>query len=635
MKTEPTIAISIPTIRPERYKEFLEAWTPLFEKHNVELFTVWDGKDPVVQINNGKGRLSVKDIMGKYSGAIVNLNGGIRNLGFAAAHRFSKPDIYITLDDDETPVGDTIQDHIDALNMKVPVSWLSTYSEYMRGFPYLIRDEAQVVLSHGTWNGFMDWDAPTQLVLGNREAFPYIGPIPKGIYYPMCFTPESLITAEDGTLKPISDINIGDKVMSNNGIFNIVTNKLTKNINEKIISINMSGMKQPIQSTKNHELLTLSGWKKAKDITKEDYLCVPRQTNIKTKFSNNSMYLLGVFLAEGSVCKQKGMKNKYSASGVNFSFHAKEKNTLARRVDDAMKEKFGKEGKFYLKDNQLRVEYYGKDLALWFIKYAGQYSFAKRINKKLIQSNNVNLLLKGLFEGDGWVGENRNRPNTVLTTVSPYLAQQVKMIIDGMGIYCSLTSYLAKNRIYPQYRINLYGKSALTFNKEVMNNPKEFNSIKNESQKSYKLGTGYLYVKVNKTEEIKYNGQVFDLEVEKNHTYLVNGCVVHNCIMNVAFKACVLPWMYQAPRALGVVRAGDMISGVVSKRAIDENGWAVINGMAEVNHNRASNVYKNLQQEALEIELYETFYKGDESHPYFKIYRDKLKIWQNFIEKYE
>ena len=292
MKTEPTIAVSIPTIRPERYKEFLEAWTPLFEKHNVELFTVWDGENPVVQINDSKARIGVKDIMGKYSDAIVNLNGGIRNLGFACAYRFAKPDIYITLDDDETPDGDTIQDHIDALNMKVPVSWISTYSEYMRGFPYLVREEAEVVLSHGVWNNFMDWDAPTQLVLGNRDAFPYIGPIPKGIYYPMC-------------------------------------------------------------------------------------------------------------------------------------------------------------------------------------------------------------------------------------------------------------------------------------------------------------------------------------------------------IMNVAFKAKVLPWMYQAPRALGVVRAGDMLSGVVSKRAIDENGWAVMNGMATVNHNRASNVYKNLQQEALEIELYETFWKGDESHPYFKVYRDKLNKWQEFIKKYE
>ncbi len=182
------IAICVPTIRPERYAEFLKEWTPLFKKHNVNLFTVWDGDEPYVtdwKIPRDE-RFTVKEIMGKYSDCIVNLNGGIRNLAFAAAYKFLKPDIYITLDDDETPVGDTIQDHIDALNMKVPISWMSTYSEYMRGFPYKVREEAEVVLSHGIWDGVKDYDAPTQLVLGNREAFPYIGPIPKGIYFPLC-----------------------------------------------------------------------------------------------------------------------------------------------------------------------------------------------------------------------------------------------------------------------------------------------------------------------------------------------------------------------------------------------------------------------------------------------------------------
>jgi reversibly glycosylated polypeptide/UDP-arabinopyranose mutase len=42
------------------------------------------------------------------------------------------------------------------------------------------------VLSHGVWEGVADWDAPTQLVLGARPVTFYRGPIPKGVYYPMC-----------------------------------------------------------------------------------------------------------------------------------------------------------------------------------------------------------------------------------------------------------------------------------------------------------------------------------------------------------------------------------------------------------------------------------------------------------------
>jgi reversibly glycosylated polypeptide/UDP-arabinopyranose mutase len=126
--------------------------------------------------------------MGKYASCLTNFNGGIRNLGFAyIARHMPKVETIITLDDDTLPIGDPIQDHLDALNQRVPISWMSTASEYMRGFPYGVRDEAEVVLSHGVWEGVADWDAPTQLVKGSHRPvdFPKC-PIPKGIYFPMC-----------------------------------------------------------------------------------------------------------------------------------------------------------------------------------------------------------------------------------------------------------------------------------------------------------------------------------------------------------------------------------------------------------------------------------------------------------------
>lgn len=179
------IAIVIPSIRPESWKVFNEGWKDLIEKHQATLITVWDGEKPVLN-HDGKEFL-IKDIMGEDSDLIYNFNDGVRNLGFAYVAKFL-PDVeyVLTLDDDTLPYGDTIQDHLDALKSKVPVSWLSTASEYMRGFPYGIREEAEVVLSHGVWHGVADWDAPTQLTLGNRPVTFYKGPIPKGVFYPMC-----------------------------------------------------------------------------------------------------------------------------------------------------------------------------------------------------------------------------------------------------------------------------------------------------------------------------------------------------------------------------------------------------------------------------------------------------------------
>lgn len=178
------ISVIVPSIRPESHKIFVEKWKTLFDKHNVSFITVWDGEEPLLDVDGDK--FSVKDVMGDYSDVIFNKNDGVRNLGFAYAHKHGF-DVLITLDDDVYPANnDPIQEHLDALDMQVPTSWLSTASEYMRGFPYGIRNEAEVVLSHGVWNGVRDYDAPTQLVNGNKPCTFYRGVIPRGVYYPMC-----------------------------------------------------------------------------------------------------------------------------------------------------------------------------------------------------------------------------------------------------------------------------------------------------------------------------------------------------------------------------------------------------------------------------------------------------------------
>jgi len=179
------IAVVIPTIRKESYTKFRTAWDPLLKKHDVALITVWDGEEPMTMYNDHGYR--VEDIMGSDADLIYNFNDGVRNLGFALiAKQLPEIETIITLDDDVEPVGDTIQYHLSALNMRVPTSWISTASLYTRGFPYGIRHDNEVVLSHGIWNGVKDWDAPTQLIHGNRNVQFYMGPIPKGIFYPMC-----------------------------------------------------------------------------------------------------------------------------------------------------------------------------------------------------------------------------------------------------------------------------------------------------------------------------------------------------------------------------------------------------------------------------------------------------------------
>lgn len=104
------------------------------------------------------------------------------------------------------------------------------------------------------------------------------------------------------------------------------------------------------------------------------------------------------------------------------------------------------------------------------------------------------------------------------------------------------------------------------------------------------------------------------------------------CIMNVAFKKEILPFMYQVPmNTNGMDRFGDIWAGILAKRDIDNINKAVVTGYSTIWHDRASNVFKNLQKEAKGIELNETFWQGDEKDPYFKLMSEKRKRWQDYV----
>jgi hypothetical protein len=177
-----TIAVVVPSIRiNESMPAFMKAWQPLFDKHNVDFILVDDSGDKPQVIHNREKKELQHDL-------ISNKCAGVRQLGFLyIAKHLPNVEYIITLDDDETPIGDPIQDHIDQLNRKVPISWISTgVDEYFRGFPYGVREEAPVMMSHGIWHGSYDWDAPSQLLKGDTKVDFYKGVIPKGIYAPIC-----------------------------------------------------------------------------------------------------------------------------------------------------------------------------------------------------------------------------------------------------------------------------------------------------------------------------------------------------------------------------------------------------------------------------------------------------------------
>jgi len=188
------IAVIVPTIRQEMFiRTFLPAWDHLFTKHEVYLFAVADGENPIVQPyfynSSGKYVADMVDFTNTELEPIYNFTDACRNLGFYVAKREIDPDIYISLDDDVLPIEgtDPIQEHIDALNMSVQLDWQNTsVTHRMRGLPYNL-PEYPVWLSHGVWKGVPDLDAIQQLQHPEMKDVdcPKIT-IPRGVYFPLC-----------------------------------------------------------------------------------------------------------------------------------------------------------------------------------------------------------------------------------------------------------------------------------------------------------------------------------------------------------------------------------------------------------------------------------------------------------------
>jgi reversibly glycosylated polypeptide/UDP-arabinopyranose mutase len=188
------VAIVVPTIEgseftKSEYHAFIHHWAEDIKGHH--LITVWDGDEQVIEHLGSDGYISKdtpEEIMGNDADLIINKSSACRNLGFVYIAKYlPEVEYIITLDHDTRPLN-TIEDHLKILGSKVPVSWMNSALDlYMRGMPYGVRTEAEVVVSHGVWLGVPDLDAPSQLILGDRhDPIYYVGAVPKGVLMPIC-----------------------------------------------------------------------------------------------------------------------------------------------------------------------------------------------------------------------------------------------------------------------------------------------------------------------------------------------------------------------------------------------------------------------------------------------------------------
>lgn len=362
-------------------------------------------------------------------------------------------------------------------------------------------------------------------------------------YSSPCFTADSLVLTEHNGYKQIADIQIGESVLTHDGTFKTVENVIN-NGKKKTIKIYGMGIDE-IHTTPNHlfyirekshiwncktrsytRVFSNPVWKQADSLKRNDYLGVPvnkksvtpewngitfvwsdgrkdRYKNQLSKYMDNKNFwwLIGRYIADGwfrhnggiviGCGKKKFNEMKEKCDSLELNYNTSEERTV------------------------IRFHYALKELEL-FVQPFGKYAHGKKI-PSFVMNLPIDLLesfLEGYMAGDGCFTNGRFKASSVSRELIYGLAQCIaKVYKQPYSIY---KTERPKTTVIEGRIVNQKDSYELCFKKTKCLQDKAF------------YENGFLWFPVNKIEESNVEN-VYDLTVEENHSFTVQGVIVHNC----------------------------------------------------------------------------------------------------------
>ena len=256
-----------------------------------------------------------------------------------------------------------------------------------------------------------------------------------------------------------------------------------------------------------------------------DFNDIVKFDKTKNKFNifnnmNEFCYLLGLYIAEGVLQTPDRLRMIYYYLHKDEMFLVKHITEIVQLLNDDINVTY-----HYVKNNCREIRVFNSLLTKLIFAIAGKHNATEKIisSKFLNQLNfeNVGFLLGGMFDGDA-NHSNGSQNRLIYHTSSINLAMIVSGQLRRLGIAHSFGkrkggsfegsseySYdLCVNREF-EHKIQLVYKTPPV--------------IGSSSFGRSKFGTIF------KIKRRNYSGPVFNFEVENDHSYIVNGMVVHNC----------------------------------------------------------------------------------------------------------
>jgi pyruvate formate lyase activating enzyme len=250
---------------------------------------------------------------------------------------------------------------------------------------------------------------------------------------------------------------------------------------------------------------------------------------------NDLAALLGYYCAEGCVVRSRKRPNSHV---LNFSFSHQELE-LAERVRALLEKCLGVKARLVLRETTLGVAVGKASAALLFKALAGGRSSHKRVPVCIVKagSDQVRAFLDAYVEGDG---HRYPRGKVAVTTVSSVLAHGIALLVLRTGCLPSL------------YIKAISGPGTIQ-GRRVQRAPVQHTVVwyTNPSvvRRALETADNYL-VPLRRVDREGYDGDVYNMEVEDEHTYLAGYFAVSNCQNWVTSQALRDPSAVAAPQEI-------------------------------------------------------------------------------------
>lgn len=395
-----------------------------------------------------------------------------------------------------------------------------------------------------------------------------------------CFTPGTRVLTENG-YKSIEDVVIGERVLTGDGTYQLVNAVMKNEYEGDLIVFDKAYVNNTIKCTPNHKIKTQRGWETAENIYRVNrrgreqsqfqgvkaqptynfieeiidlkqimehynrkYIIKENQLYCRTDFVNQRgglsydshrfgsgineyvtlnkevMYLLGRYLGDGSVTVRT--TSHYNTPSIfQLVFNAKTEQQDYDFCKQVLENNFG----VVVTDNSnpdqntLVLKVNSEPLSCFFDYLVGRKE-NKHIPEKYI--NNIDLLI-GILDSDGYIVQTGKNPAVRLVLKNEKLLKSVAQGLQNNGFIISNVQevFNGKNKQYSAWKFQL-----------TVDESKKLIPLMNkryEDNRHIVEGDSSDTTPLRKPEKEFYQGYVYNLSVENNHEYFVEGVLVHNC----------------------------------------------------------------------------------------------------------